>query len=97
MRLSADLRPAHGTAAEYRGAAQTASATKFFGGHSDVVISGDRGYLFYFTHPGRRGLDARKDGYEQRRSSIQTVELHEQDGWLTCDRDEPTHIRLLPQ
>lgn len=67
------------------------------GGHPDVVISGERGFLFYFTHPGRRGPEARKDGYEQRRSSIQTVELHEQDGWLTCNRDEPTHIRLLPQ
>ena len=67
------------------------------GGHRDVVVSGDRAFLFYFTHPGRRGPDARKDGTEQRRSSIQIVELHEQDGWLTCDRDEPTHILLLPQ
>jgi len=67
------------------------------GGHPDVVVSGDRAFLFYFTHPGRRGADAKKDGYEQRRSSIQVVELHEQDGWLTGDRDEPTHILLLPQ
>jgi hypothetical protein len=66
------------------------------GGHPDVVVSGDRAFLFYFTHPGRRGPDARKDGYEQRRSSIQTVELHEQDGWLTCERDAPTHILLRP-
>jgi hypothetical protein len=61
-----------------------------------VVLSGDRAFLFYFTHPGRRP-DALKNSTEQRRSSIQVVELHEQDGWLTCDRDEPTHIRLLPQ
>ncbi len=66
------------------------------GGHPDVVVSGDRAFLFYFTHPGRRGPDARKDGYEQRRSSIQVVELQEQDGWLACQRDEPTHILLLP-
>lgn len=66
------------------------------GGHPDVVVSGDRAFLFYFTHPGRRGPDAHKDGYEQRRSSIQVVELHEKDGWLTCDRDQPTHILLLP-
>ena len=66
------------------------------GNHCDVVVSGDRAFLFYFTHPGRRGPDARKDGTEQRRSSIQVVELREQDGWLTCDRDEPTHILLLP-
>jgi hypothetical protein len=67
------------------------------GGHPDVVVSGDRAFLFYFTHPGRRGEDAKKDGPEQRRSSIQVVELQEQNGWLTCDRDQPTHIRLLPQ
>ncbi len=66
------------------------------GGHADVVVSANRAYLFYFTHPGRRGPDARKDGYEQRRSSIQVVELQFKNGWLTCDRDEPTHIHLVP-
>ncbi len=66
------------------------------GGHPDVVVSGDRAFLFYFTHPGRRGENANKDGYEQRRSSIQVVELQLKDGWLTCDRDKPTYIRLLP-
>ena len=66
------------------------------GGHADVVVSGDRAYLFYFTHPGRRGADVGKDGYEQRRSSIQVVELGVVDGWLRCDRDKPTRIRLLP-
>src|ERR1019366_6734004 len=25
------------------------------GNHCDVVVSGDRAFLFYFTHPGRRG------------------------------------------
>lgn len=66
------------------------------GGHPDVVVSDNRAYLFYFTHPGRRGEDARRDGTEQRRSSIQVVELKFDDGWLTCDRDQPTHIRLVP-
>lgn len=66
------------------------------GGHPDVVVSGDRAFLFYFTHPGRRGPDANKDGYEQRRSSIQVVELQFQDGWLTCDRDAPTYLDLEP-
>lgn len=65
------------------------------GGHPDVVVSKDRAYLFYFTHPGRRGSDAGKDGYEQRRSSIQVVELYFENGWLTCDRDKPTRIRLV--
>ncbi len=66
------------------------------GGHADVLVSGERAFLFYFTHPGRRGPDANKDTYEQRRSSIQVVELGYQYGWLTCDRDQPTHILLQP-
>ena len=33
---------------------------------------------------------------EQRRSSIQVAELQFHDGWLTCDRDAPTHIDLQP-
>ena len=66
------------------------------GGHPDVVVSGGRAFLFYFTHPGRRGPDEKKDTYEQRRSSIQVVELEYQDGVLTCDRDRPTYIRLEP-
>jgi hypothetical protein len=66
------------------------------GQHADVVVSGDRAYLFYFTHPGRRGEAAQRDGAEQRRSSIQVVELQIQDGWLKCDRDEATQVELAP-
>lgn len=63
------------------------------GRHCDVVISGDRAFLFYFTHP---GLHSEGDDHEQRRSSIQVTEINEQNGWLTCDRDQPTHILLRP-
>ena len=66
------------------------------GGHADVVVSNDRAFLFYFTHPGRRGTDERRDGYEQRRSSILAVELELNDGILGCDRDQPAFIRLVP-
>jgi hypothetical protein len=66
------------------------------GGHADVVVTGDRAFLFYFTHPGRRGADAKKDGYEQRRSSIQVTELEYRDGRLTCDRDQATYVLLQP-
>ena len=59
-----------------------------------MVVSGDRAFLFYFAHPGRRGPNAGKDGTDQRRSSIQVVELGFLEGWLTCDRDQPTRIRL---
>ena len=65
------------------------------GNHADVVVSGDRAFLFYFTHPGRRGVDAKKDGFEQRRSSIQVVELKHADGKLSCDRDAATQIKLV--
>ena len=66
------------------------------GGHADVVVSGERAWVFYFTHPGRTGADAKKDGAEQRRSSLQVVELglDQGSGWLTADRDAPTRIRL---
>ena len=64
------------------------------GQHPDVVVSGDRAFLFYFTHPGRTGPDAAADGPEQRRSSIQVVELFESEGRLVCDRDQPAHVEL---
>ena len=64
------------------------------GGHPDVVVSGDRAFLFYFTHPGRRP-GAPKGELEQRRSSIQVVELKHADGKLSCDRDEATKIKLV--
>jgi len=66
------------------------------GGHPGVVVSGDRAYLFYFTHPGRAGTirPEDKDSLVLRRSSIQVVELEEKDGRLTCDRDRPTYIEL---
>jgi len=65
------------------------------GGHADVLINRDRAFLFYFTHPGRTGPRAADDGYEQRRSSIQVVELFLQDGRLNCDRDAPTRLCLV--
>jgi sucrose-6-phosphate hydrolase SacC (GH32 family) len=64
------------------------------GGHADVLVSGERAFLFYFTHPGRRDPESKEDGYEQRRSSIQVVELDLKDGEVTCDRDAPTRILL---
>jgi Glycosyl hydrolases family 43 len=67
------------------------------GGHPCVVVSGDRAFLFYFTHPGRAGTikPEDKESNELRRSSIQVVELRYSDGKLSCDRDEPTHVALL--
>jgi hypothetical protein len=67
------------------------------GGHPGVVVSGGRAYCFYFLHPGHQGTIKPTDNvYEQRRSLIQVVELHEANGEITCDRDAPTHILLSP-
>ncbi|HWA24165.1 MAG TPA: glycosyl hydrolase [Lacunisphaera sp.] len=67
------------------------------GGHPGVVVSGDRAYVFYFTHPGRNGTISPddKNNPELRRSSIQVAELVEKDGILSCDRNAPVRIALV--
>jgi hypothetical protein len=65
------------------------------GAHADVVVVGDRAFIFYFTHPGRKvhfegELD--KDGtysYSNKRTSIQVAEIICKDGTLEAIRDEP--------
>lgn len=63
------------------------------GGHADVVVNGDRAYVFYFTHPGRKAKGL-PDGTETRRSLIQIAELEYKDGIITADRDKPVYIKL---
>jgi hypothetical protein len=63
------------------------------GGHADVVVQGDRAYVFYFTHPGRTALKL-PDGTETRRSLIQVAELEYKDGVISTDRDKPVYINL---
>jgi sucrose-6-phosphate hydrolase SacC (GH32 family) len=58
------------------------------GGHPDVVVSGERAFLFYFTHP---------DGKGTRRSSIQVVELASDGQVLRAERDAATRVMLIPQ
>ena len=74
----------------------TGEDDKVKGGHPDVVVSNDRAYLIYFTHPGRVDSIPESNWYEKRRSSIQVVELKYEDGRIVCDRDGPTYIRLSP-
>lgn len=63
------------------------------GGHCDVVVNGDRAYIYYFTHPGRTpGADANTVDY--RRSSIQVAELQIDGGQVVCYRDKSTIVRL---
>ena len=69
-----------------------------FGQHADVVVSGTRTFIIYFTHP--YGQDfPEKDGVmplAARRSSLQAAELEVRDGVLFCDRDKPFRIELSP-
>jgi hypothetical protein len=66
------------------------------GSHGDVVVSGDRAYLFYFTGLNKENIDP-NDPYAKRRDAIYVTELEYKDDWLTCDIDKPTYIQLLPQ
>jgi GH43 family beta-xylosidase len=66
------------------------------GNHPDVVVSGGRAYLFYFTHPGRTADSGRRDDATTRRSVIQVTGLRYEHGWLTCDRNAETAIDLVP-
>jgi hypothetical protein len=60
----------------------------------NVVVSGDRAWLFYFTHPGRTETAKGKEGVEQRRSTIQVTELILSGDTLRVERDAPTRIAL---
>ncbi|MCC9135576.1 glycosyl hydrolase [Pontibacter silvestris] len=65
------------------------------GGHADVVVNGDRAYLFYFTHPGRvKSNPAPDNSTAAKRSVIQVTELEYSNGNLACNRDKPTYINL---
>lgn len=64
------------------------------GQHCDVVVEGDRAFVFYFTHPGRVEPTEGTGPAELQRSSIQVAELEYVDGRLHCDRDKPVFIGL---
>ncbi|MCX6300014.1 MAG: family 43 glycosylhydrolase [Bacteroidetes bacterium] len=65
------------------------------GGHSDVVINGNRAFVYYFTHPGRRkDTPAPKNSFNDKRSVIQVAELHLNNGVITCNRDEAIDFKL---
>lgn len=64
------------------------------GGHPDVIIHEGRAFIYYFTHPGKTPENAGKDGFEQRRSSIQVAELFFEKGKITCYRDQALFMSL---
>lgn len=65
------------------------------GHHADVVISGDRAFLYYFVHQGD-GPDAANDPLARQRSVVQVTELHEASGKITVDRNSTTNFSLRP-
>ena len=66
------------------------------GAHPCVIISSDRAFIFYFTHPGRIPGNRQADPYQNRRSSIQVAEMEFRDGQIVCDRDKPMDITMKP-
>jgi hypothetical protein len=64
------------------------------GGHADVVVQGDRAFIYYFTHPGRTPENKGVDSYDTRRSSLQVAELEYVEGQIVCNRDKPVYVKL---
>lgn len=66
------------------------------GQHPDVVVSGGRAFLFYFTHQSGEP-EAKRDPSWGRRTAIQVAELIERDGVITVDREAPLQVRLTEE
>ncbi len=70
------------------------------GGHADVVVLGDRAFIFYFTHPDwdrTQPYDMQAvHPYNVKRTSLQVAELELHGAALTCDRDKPFDFTLPP-
>jgi hypothetical protein len=61
--------------------------------HSDVVVDGDRAFIFYFTLPEADRLRPERV-YPARRSSVLVAELGVEDGELVCDRGSEINLAL---
>ncbi len=70
------------------------------GAHADVLVNGERAFVFYFTHPewDRKELYGMDEIYPThvKRTALQVAELEWRDGMLICDRDRDFDFRLLP-
>ena len=65
------------------------------GQHPDVIVSGDRAWLFYFVHQGGEPQAAANPAWAQR-SVLQVAELRERGGRLGVDREAATEVALVP-
>jgi len=66
------------------------------GKHADVVVSGDRAYIIYFTHPYTENAAERKGivPFSNRHTALQAAEMEVIEGKLVCDRDKPFRMYL---
>lgn len=64
------------------------------GQHPDVIVDGNRAFLFYFVHQANEP-EARSDPYWGQRTAIQVTELKYRSGKLSVDRDQPLRFRLM--
>jgi endonuclease/exonuclease/phosphatase family metal-dependent hydrolase len=78
--------------------AGTRNSDGTIGKHADVVVSGDRAYIIYFTHPYSENAPERNGvlPLSNRHTALQAAEIEVIDGRLVCDRDKPFHILLQP-
>jgi predicted GH43/DUF377 family glycosyl hydrolase len=72
----------------------------YLGSHPGVALAGDRAFIFYHVHAGRKiGVDTAaldQKGIEFKRTSLQVAEIELKDGKISCDRDNhPTPVRFI--
>jgi len=71
----------------------------WYGLHADVLVNGDRAFIFYFTHPERK--QGEQFGFEElhpfydKRTSLQAAELEVNNGILCCNRDKEFDLTLI--
>ncbi len=70
------------------------------GGHANVLVQGERAFIFYFTHPDwdreqQFGMDEIHPLYVKR-TALQVAELELKDDFLVCDRDRDFDFALRP-
>jgi hypothetical protein len=70
------------------------------GAHADVLVQGERAFIFYFTHPDWDRTDqyGMQDvhPYHVKRTALQVAELGLAGETLVCDRDRPFDFTLQP-
>jgi hypothetical protein len=72
----------------------------YWGSHPGVAIAGERAFVFYHVHAGRKiGVDTLaldQQGIEFKRTSLQVAELELKDGKIFCERDKYQRQEVNP-